>query len=376
MRRARAGRRAAPLVVGGVGRRRELHEGTRARAFAVVRSSAGTPIEVVTPTGPGVDAQDAAARDRDACSARELDLPGLLDESAGRHARRTAWRWSAGAGVRAVGAAGRAGTSSTGCTTARAGERTVWVDGEPHEVGRAAASTGSPASATCASRALATRAKRENYLVIASDYEQPFGTFTGSLPGRGRAAQGWGVMERHEGAVVILAAARAASRRSRAAVVATACSGGARRARRRGGAARVGALSWSDAVDEARALAPTLIVLASLLVLGDGCERAGLFDALAARLARARAGRGPRLLTLVVGAAAAVTAVLGLDATVVLLTPAAFAAAAQGAAERAARTSTRARTWPTRRRCCCRSRTSRTCSRSARASSRSRTSRR
>ena len=30
--------------------------------------------------------------------------------------------------------------------------------------------------------ALATRAKKENYLVIASDYEQPFGTFTGRLP--------------------------------------------------------------------------------------------------------------------------------------------------------------------------------------------------
>src|ERR1700709_268019 len=43
---------------------------------------------------------------------------------------------------------------------------------------------------------------------------------------------------------------------------------------------------------------------------------------------RAR-GRGPRLLAYVFGAAVAVTAVLGLDATVVLLTPAAFAAAAK-----------------------------------------------
>ena len=91
----------------------------------------------------------------------------------------------------------------------------------------------------------------------------------------------------------------------------------------------IGALSWADAVDEARALAPTLIVLASLLVLGEGCERAGLFDALAARMAVRARGSGPRLLTLVVVAAAAVTAVLGLDATVVLLTPAAFAAAAK-----------------------------------------------
>jgi arsenical pump membrane protein len=62
-------------------------------------------------------------------------------------------------------------------------------------------------------------------------------------------------------------------------------------------------------------------------VLGDGCERAGLFDALAARMAAGAGGSPQRLLALVFAAAAAVTAVLGLDATVVLLTPAAFAAA-------------------------------------------------
>ena len=105
---------------------------------------------------------------------------------------------------------------------------------------------------------------------------------------------------------------------------------GGRRARRRGAAARRPACcGWGDAREEAGALAPTLVVLAALLVLGDGCERAGLFDALAARLARGARGSGSRLLALVVVAAAGVTAVLGLDATVVLLTPAAFAAAAK-----------------------------------------------
>jgi arsenical pump membrane protein len=90
-----------------------------------------------------------------------------------------------------------------------------------------------------------------------------------------------------------------------------------------------GVLAPGDALDEAEQLAPTLVVLASLLVLGDGCERAGLFDALAARMAARARGSGPRLLTYVFAAAVAVTAVLGLDATVVLLTPAAFAAAAK-----------------------------------------------
>ncbi len=99
-----------------------------------------------------------------------------------------------------------------------------------------------------------------------------------------------------------------------------------------GGAALLlagGALSLSGARTEAADLAPTLVVLAALLVLGDGCERAGLFDALAARLASGSRGSGPRLLLLVFAAAAAVTAALGLDATVVLLTPAVFGAAAK-----------------------------------------------
>jgi arsenical pump membrane protein len=98
-----------------------------------------------------------------------------------------------------------------------------------------------------------------------------------------------------------------------------------------GGAAvliAAGFLPWGDARDEAGDLGPTLVVLAALLVLGDGCERAGLFDALASRMAAGARGSGTRLLALVFAAAAGVTAVLGLDATVVLLTPAAFAAAA------------------------------------------------
>jgi arsenical pump membrane protein len=90
-----------------------------------------------------------------------------------------------------------------------------------------------------------------------------------------------------------------------------------------------GVLHWSDARSTAGDLASTLVVLASLLVLGDGCERAGLFDALAAEIAAGANGSAVRLLALVFGAAVAVTAVLGLDATVVLLTPAAFAAAAR-----------------------------------------------
>ncbi|MDO8184161.1 ArsB/NhaD family transporter [Conexibacter sp. JD483] len=73
--------------------------------------------------------------------------------------------------------------------------------------------------------------------------------------------------------------------------------------------------------DEVHALAPTLAFLAAVLVLGHLCEREGLFAAAGRLLARRSGGRPQRLLALVFALAAAVTAVLGLDATVVLLTP-------------------------------------------------------
>jgi hypothetical protein len=72
----------------------------------------------------------------------------------------------------------------------------VWVDGVPHEVDHQPFD-GLDGVGDLRFEALATRAKRENYVLLKSDYEQPFGTFGGSLPVAGRL-QGWGVMERHD----------------------------------------------------------------------------------------------------------------------------------------------------------------------------------
>src|SRR5207253_1617009 len=101
-----------------------------------------------------------------------------VDDSAGYHARRTSWRWSAGVGT----AADAAGTPVawnlvSGIHDAdAASERTVWVDGVAHEVGPAtfAPDLGSlTAGGAClAFAAEARRARRENLLVVASDYEQ------------------------------------------------------------------------------------------------------------------------------------------------------------------------------------------------------------
>ncbi|MCD4525560.1 SLC13 family permease [Nocardioides sp. cx-173] len=78
-----------------------------------------------------------------------------------------------------------------------------------------------------------------------------------------------------------------------------------------------------------RHLAPVVAFLATILVVADVCARAGLFAALG-RLLRPGPDRahGPRrLFTAAFLVAAAVTAVLSLDATVVLLTPVVVGAA-------------------------------------------------
>ncbi|HEY6522194.1 MAG TPA: SLC13 family permease [Solirubrobacteraceae bacterium] len=94
----------------------------------------------------------------------------------------------------------------------------------------------------------------------------------------------------------------------------------------------VGALSLHGARTALGRLGPTVGFLAALLVLADGCRRAGLFDALGALMAfgSRRGAGGPRsLLGVVFLAAATTTAVLSLDATIVLLTPIVFATAAR-----------------------------------------------
>ena len=99
-----------------------------------------------------------------------------------------------------------------------------------------------------------------------------------------------------------------------------------------GGAAllvALGTLSVSDARDAIGDLGPTVGFLAALLVLAEGCRREGLFDAMGGLMATGARGSPRRLLALVFLVASAVTAVLSLDATVVLLTPIVFATAAR-----------------------------------------------
>ncbi len=105
----------------------------------------------------------------------------------------------------------------------------------------------------------------------------------------------------------------------------------------------VGAIGVSGAVMQARQLRPVIGFLAAILVLARLCDDDGLFQACGAWMARSGGGGGGgsggsghptatgarRLLTQVFVIASVTTAVLSLDATVVLLTPVVFATASR-----------------------------------------------
>ncbi|MEV5593743.1 SLC13 family permease [Streptomyces sp. NPDC052496] len=93
-----------------------------------------------------------------------------------------------------------------------------------------------------------------------------------------------------------------------------------------------GAVSPTAAWQQVHTLLPVVGFLAAVLVLAHLCAREGLFEAAGAALARRCAGRPRLLLAGVFVLAAAVTAVLSLDATVVLLTPVVVATAAHAGA--------------------------------------------
>ncbi|MFB7666212.1 SLC13 family permease [Kitasatospora sp. NPDC056138] len=90
-----------------------------------------------------------------------------------------------------------------------------------------------------------------------------------------------------------------------------------------------GALSPAEAWNQTRELLPVVGFLAAVLVLAQLCADEGLFTAAGDAVARLCGGQPTRLLGGVFLIAALITAVLSLDATVVLLTPVVFATAAR-----------------------------------------------
>jgi arsenical pump membrane protein len=82
-----------------------------------------------------------------------------------------------------------------------------------------------------------------------------------------------------------------------------------------------GVAHLDEAGHSLRQIAPTVGFLAAILAFGQLCATDGVFDYLGGLAARRSGGQPRRLLGLVVGFAAIITATLTLDATVVLVTP-------------------------------------------------------
>jgi len=127
---------------------------------------------------------------------------GFIDDSAGYHARHTAWNWSAGVGTTVDGR--RVGWNLvTGINDdLLASERTLWVDGEPQQVGPVTfAADLSAIAGNGVDLRFGEWSRREhstNALIMSSSYSQPFGTFSGQLADGLQLAEGYGVMEDHD----------------------------------------------------------------------------------------------------------------------------------------------------------------------------------
>lgn len=127
-----------------------------------------------------------------------LDARAVIDDTAAYYERHTRWRWSAGVGTTVDGRAAAWNLVSGVNDPPRGSERSVWVDGVAVEPApsRFAADLSGVDDLRFVSEAV--RERRENRLLLRSDYRQPFGTFSGPLPSGPELAEGFGVMEFHD----------------------------------------------------------------------------------------------------------------------------------------------------------------------------------
>ncbi len=132
----------------------------------------------------------------------KLDCLGVVDETDGYHPRHTVWSWSAGIGQSVDGQAVGWNLVEGVNDPPTGSERAVWVDGAVKEVApvRFDGLDGVEGADGLRLRftAEAERRRSENKLLLRYSYRQPFGTFTGTLPGGLELASGTGVMERHD----------------------------------------------------------------------------------------------------------------------------------------------------------------------------------
>lgn len=132
----------------------------------------------------------------------EIDGMTVIDDTAGYHQRVTEWRWAAGVGGAPDGSA-LAFNLVEGVNDPPTGsERAIWLDGVAHEPPpvRFAADLSTIAAGDGSLLRFAPeaeRARRDNLLLVRSDYRAPFGSFSGTLPGGIAVEHALGVVEHH-----------------------------------------------------------------------------------------------------------------------------------------------------------------------------------
>jgi hypothetical protein len=175
---------------------------------AALRFGAGGWVESVCPTSEGRYVWTRKRTSSIECEVRfgerriSVVAPGIEDETAGYHPRRTTWSWSAGVGETREGRAIAWNLVSGINDPPRRSERAIWLDGEPVEPGPVSFDGLEAIHFEDGSRlefsAEAERSREENLLLVRSSYRQPFGSFSGVLAGGIELRRGLGVMEHHD----------------------------------------------------------------------------------------------------------------------------------------------------------------------------------
>lgn len=130
--------------------------------------------------------------------ARAVGARAVIDDTAAYYARHTQWRWSAGVGLSTDGRRLAWNLVSGVNDPWRDSERTVWIDGQPREAPPCSFAEDLSGVDDLSFAAEAVRQSHENLVVLRSRYRQPFGSFSGQLPGGIAVAEGYGVMEEHD----------------------------------------------------------------------------------------------------------------------------------------------------------------------------------
>jgi len=182
-------------------------EAGEARAF--LRVGGGAWVEAVCPNDGGEYVWTRKRVDVPVeCDVRigekrwRVEARGVEDESAGYHPHHTVWSWSAGVGRTSDGRGVGWNLVSGINDPQERSERGIWVAGEPFEPGPVEFKDLEAIAFDDGSRlefaSECERSREENRIVVRYAYRQPFGSFSGTLPGGLELERGLGVMEHHD----------------------------------------------------------------------------------------------------------------------------------------------------------------------------------